>query len=316
MSYRNSTALVTLGLALLMPATAFAQITNTATVSAMYGSTSVNAEDSESVDVVEAAPNLTITKTVKATDLTNGQDDRWDVGDTITYQYVIKNEGNVTLKDVTPVDSGPTFGGEDPENTLGDFVVAGTSPVENTAELAPGESATFEAVYTLANLDVYHAADTKDLVGAAKNLVSNTATSEGVKPNDEQYEDLDASTVTLALDPKAEIGLVKTAVLNDEVDDDDKAQVGETITYTYTVTNTGNVPLEGISIADIHEDVALASGLVVSETLTTEGPLEDTTGATSTNDTANDGTWDLLQPEAVVTFTYVHTVTQDEVDDG
>ena len=316
MSYCNSTALVTLGLALLMPAAAFAQITNTATVSATYGSTSVEAEDFESVDVVEAAPNLTITKTVKATDLTNGQSNRWDAEDTITFQYVIKNEGNVTLKDVTPVDSGPTFGGEDPENTLGDFVVAGSSPVENTAELAPGESATFEAVYTLANLDVYHAADTKDLVGAAKNLVSNTATSEGVKPDDTEYEDMDESTVTLALDPKAEIGLVKTAVLNDEVNDDDKAQVGETITYTYTVTNTGNVPLEGISIADIHEDVALASGLVVSETLTTEGPLEDTIGATSTNDTANDGTWDPLQPEAVVTFTYVHTVTQAEVDGG
>ena len=311
--------LLTGSLVSVIPLSAAAQITNTATVTGFYGATQVTAEDNASVEVVDALPNLEIVKTVKKTDFTKGVDvdDRADAGDTITYQYVVTNKGNVTLSGVTPVDVGPTFNGQTAQNALGGFVVSGSDPVANTATLKPNESATFEAVYVLANLDVYHAADTKDLDGDAKKLVVNTATSKGQKPaSGGEYVDPDVSTVSLELAPKAEIKIVKTAVLNDEVTDNDIAEVDETITYTYTVTNTGNVPLTDISIADIHEDVSLASGDVTSEALLTEGPLSTTTGATSTDATANDGVWDILQPEAVITFTYEHTVTQDEVDNG
>lgn len=309
--------LLTGSLVSVIPLSVAAQITNTATVTGSYGATQVTAEDDAAVDVVTAMPDLEIVKSIKATDFSEGVADRADAGDTITYKYVVKNTGNVTLSGVTPVDVGPTFNGQTAQNALGGFVVSGSDPVANTATLKPNESATFEAVYVLANLDVYHAADTKDLVGDAKKLVVNTATSKGQKPaSGGEYVDPDVSTVSLELAPKAEIKIVKTAVLNDEETDNDVAEVDETITYTYTVTNTGNVPLTDISIADIHEDVSLASGDVTSEALLTEGPLSTTTGATSTDATANDGVWDILQPEAVITFTYEHTVTQDEVDNG
>ncbi len=311
--------LLTGSLVSVIPLSVAAQITNTATVTGSYGATQVTATDAASVNVVTASANLEILKTVKKTDFSKGLDDRADAGDTITYQYVVKNTSNVTLTGVTPVDVGPTFNGQTAQNSLGDFVVSGSDPVANTATLKPNETATFEAVYVLANLDVYHAADTKDLVGDAKKLVVNTATSKGQKPaSGGEYADPDVSTVSLELAPKAEIKIVKTAVLNDKETDNDVAEVGETITYTYTVTNTGNVPLTGISIADIHEGASLASGDVTSEELLPlgEGPLSTTTGATSTDATPNDGVWDILQPEAVITFTYVHTVTQDEVDNG
>ena len=322
MSYRNTTTLVTLGLAFMVPVPTVAQLTNIATVTASYGGQTYSASDDEAVDVVPAAPNLTITKTVKESSDDEGADDRWDAGDTITYQYVIKNDGNVTLTGVTPVDVGPTFNGQAATGSLGAFVLVGSDPVVNTVELAPDATATFEAVYTLGKLDVYHAADIHGLDDEAKKLVVNEATSKGIKPDESVHEDEDKSTVAFALSPTPEISLVKAAVLNDVGEDDDQAQVGETITYTYTVTNTGNVPLQGISIADIHEDAALASGLIVAETLTTEGPLaavgttKTSTDASKDETIAADGTWDLLQPEAVVTFTYVHTVTQAEVDGG
>lgn len=292
-------------------------ITNTATVIGSYGSTSVVASDDEAVPVVAAAPDLLIEKSIASTDYTKGElDSAADAGDTITYQYVITNKGNVTLSGVTPVDTGPIFGGETAQNSLGAFTVVGSDPVANTATLAPNASATFQAVYVLADLDVYHAADTKDLTGDAKKLVSNTATSAGVKPNEDAYSDTDTSTALLEIAPRPTISLIKTAVLNDEVTDNDVAEVGETITYTYTVTNTGNVPLTSISIADLHEGANLPAGKVVSEKLVTEGPLEATNGAVSTDDTENDGVWSTLQPEAIVTFTYEHTITQTEVDNG
>ena len=93
-----------------------------------------------------------------------------------------------------------------------------------------------------------------------------------------------------------------------------KADVGEVVTYTFTVTNTGNVPMTGISVADVHVGVTIPAGSVSGETLVSDGPLAPTTN--STDATANNGTWSVLQPGAVVKFTWTHTVTQAEFDAG
>ena len=94
------------------------------------------------------------------------------------------------------------------------------------------------------------------------------------------------------------------------------ADVGDVITYTYTVTNTGNVAISALAIADVHEGLALGSP-PNAETLTSDGPLASASPAVTSSDaTANNGAYDLIQPGATVTFTYVHTVTQAEVDAG
>jgi hypothetical protein len=82
------------------------------------------------------------------------------------------------------------------------------------------------------------------------------------------------------------------------------------------VTNTGNVALSNVYISDLHEGATLGADKVKGEALTSEGPLQAISGAESTDDTADDGIWTTLQPGATITFTYVHTVTQSEVDDG
>ena len=91
----------------------------------------------------------------------------------------------------------------------------------------------------------------------------------------------------------------------------DDAEVNETITYTYTVVNTGNVAITGIVINDTHELVLVPQALFAEGGLI-EGPL----GTPASTDGAVNGSWDVLQPGATVTFTYVHTVTQAEVDGG
>lgn len=295
-------------------------IFNEATVTGFYGTTSVDAKDDERVDVAAGAPDLSIVKTASAATIALGaKTDRADALDTITYTYVVKNEGNVTLTGVTPVDTGPTFGlpadRQAAVNSLSAFVVTATGAA--TATLKPDESATFTAVYTLADLDVYHAADTTALAADEKALVVNTATSSGVTPQDEVYADADESTAKVEIFSKPEIGLVKLATL-DDTNDNGFADLNEIITYTYTVTNLGNVPLTEITVADIHEEVGLASGEITSEVLVATSPalLAATTGAVSSDAEAVDGVWSLLQPEDSVVFTYLHTVTQAEVDGG
>jgi hypothetical protein len=89
--------------------------------------------------------------------------------------------------------------------------------------------------------------------------------------------------------------------------------VGDVITYTYTVTNTGNVAITGLTINDVHEGAAL-SGEPSGESLTSDGPLAP--GITSSDSVVDNAVWSIIQPGATVTFTYVHTVTQAEVDGG
>jgi large repetitive protein len=84
---------------------------------------------------------------------------------------------------------------------------------------------------------------------------------------------------------------------------------GQMVTYTYTVTNNGNVTITNITLNDVHN----ASGpapVPGSETLTTDvPPLGDSTDVTPSN-----GAWSALAPGDTITFTATYTVQQSDVD--
>jgi Domain of unknown function DUF11 len=93
--------------------------------------------------------------------------------------------------------------------------------------------------------------------------------------------------------------------------------LGQTIVYTYTVTNTGTLALNNVQVKDMHGTPAVqvpnGAGGITGETLTIPGP----SGAAASPDAiANDGVWTTLAPGATIKFTYTHTVTQAEIDHG
>jgi hypothetical protein len=93
--------------------------------------------------------------------------------------------------------------------------------------------------------------------------------------------------------------------------------LGQTITYTYKITNTGNVAMTNISVKDMHgtpaAQIPVGGTGIANETLAVPGPLG---AAASPDATANNGTWSTLAPGATVQFIYTHTVTQAEIDHG
>lgn len=284
----------------------WAAIDNTAVAVGTYSAAddTTSAPDTASVPVLTNR-DLSIVKTVFAAPTTAGGIDpvNTDAGDTIVYRYTITNDGSTTETNVLPIDVGPTFDGETAVNSLSAFseVTGAGAGTGDAATLAPGETVVFEASYTFASLDVINAAGVADGVSNVASATSDEVPTSPPSP---------PALATIPGVPNLEI--IKVAVLNDETTADGFAEAGETITYTYTVTNTGNVALTNVGIQDTHEGVLLTGvNLPVGETVTTEGPA-----GPSDIGVANDGVIDTLEAGAVATFTITLTVTQDEVDDG
>ena len=273
---------------LVMGQPVLADITNSAVAIGTFGGNSVSSTaETAAVPVIGLSPDLTVVNSI-----TTAPDGSSGAGDQIGYQYVVTNSGNQTLTNVTPVDAGPTFNGNAGTGSMGEFSVT----LGNAASLAPGASVAFTASYSLSALDIYRAAGVTD-------GVSNTATSASSEHTDE-----DSNVVVATIPATPSLVIVKAAVLNDEVVADGLAALGETISYTYTVTNSGNVALTNVGIQDTHEGVLLARA-PAGETIVSEGPVQG-----SAIGTADDGVIDQLEAGAVATFIYIHTVTQVEID--
>ncbi|MDF2579267.1 MAG: hypothetical protein K0S49_846, partial [Microbacterium sp.] len=159
--------------------------------------------DEDDVDVpVPQAPGILLEKTGALE------------GDVATYTFVVRNAGDVTLRDVSVTDALPGLSA----------VVYGAWP-EAEGVLAPGQSVTVTATYTLTQAD-------RDA-----GVVENTATATGTPPVGDPVTHDDEVELPVAQTPG--IALVKTGVLE-----------GDELTYTFTATNIGDVTLTDVAIAD------------------------------------------------------------------
>ncbi len=169
-------------------------------------------DDTDNDDKTETKVEKKSVDLSKAADKTTAK-----VGEVITYTVTVKNTGNVALENLEITDSLAGIKFTDTNNVTyadGKFTVK---------VLAVGATETIEYTYTV----------TEDDVGkTVKNAVVANV------PDD---KDDDNETETKVENPSVE--LTKTA-------DKTEAKVGDTITYTVTVENTGNVALENLEITD------------------------------------------------------------------
>ncbi|RMB56077.1 DUF11 domain-containing protein, partial [Dokdonia sinensis] len=186
------------------------------------------------------------------------------VGETITYTFTVFNTGNVTVSNIIITDP---------------LVEVTGGPI--TLEPGQGDSTTFSAVYPITQEDI------------DRGFVENQALAVGQDPDGNDVSDLsdqdnsleDDPTITDLPDANGAIALIKNGMFND-TSGDGLAQVGETITYSFTVTNVGDVTLSNITITD---------------------PLVEVTGGPIT-----------LAPEESdnTTFTAVYVLTQEDINTG
>ncbi|GAB48512.1 hypothetical protein MOPEL_073_01530 [Mobilicoccus pelagius NBRC 104925] len=220
------------------------RITNTATAS---GGEVTSPPASASVPAAPT-PAIALRKTASlSTD--RGTAGVLDAGDVITYSFVVTNTGPTPLTGVALSD--PTAG-------------ATTCP---KTELARGESMTCAApAHTVTAADV------------AAGAVTNTATVAATGPGGVK---VDATDTAVLGRPAPRIDLVKTATLTTDTGVRGAADTGDVITYGFTVTNPGNVPLTGVRVSDptLGAVTCPKTDLAVGESMRCAGPTRTVTKA-------------------------------------
>jgi hypothetical protein len=86
------------------------------------------------------------------------------------------------------------------------------------------------------------------------------------------------------------------------------ATANQVIAYTYTVTNTGTVVINNVSVTDVHNGYG-AQPVAWSEVL-----IADNGTAGDSTDSGINGVWNVLAPGDVIRFTANYTVVQEDID--
>lgn len=269
-----------------------ANLTNTAQAigTAPGGTTDGVTSNTSTVDipVTLKAPSYTVAKSVSSVTTSNGTTaTAVDAGDIITYTYIVANTGNVSLSAISLTDPGVSFnGGTAQALTSAPTLSSGDGNSNNKLDV--GETWNYTASYTLTQPDVDAAAGVTDGVSNTVAVSANDPQSVAVSPTPGGSTLTATTTITsvpaLTIAKSATVGgnavglPITTALV-----------AGDTISYSYLVTNTGNVSISGIS---------------VTETAFT---------GTSTAPTPSGGATSLV-PGASTTFTATYVVTQADID--
>ncbi|MFY1113169.1 MAG: SdrD B-like domain-containing protein, partial [Methanosarcinaceae archaeon] len=172
----------------------------------------VTVEDTDPSHYFGAAPAIDIEKATNGDDADTPTGPVLDVGDTVTWEYVVTNTGNVLLTDIVVTD-----------DRLGEICTI--------TELMPGENETCNATGTAE-------------VGQYANLGNATGYYENMPVSDEDPSHY-------YVEPVPAIDIEKSTNGDDaDTPTGPVLTVGDTVTWEYVVTNMGNVPLTNIVVTD------------------------------------------------------------------
>ncbi|WP_333696588.1 DUF7507 domain-containing protein, partial [Flavobacterium sp.] len=201
-------------------------------------------------ETVSTDPQPGITLTKEGTWIDSNNDGWVSIGDTILFEFTVTNTGNVTLTDINITDD--SMGQE--------LEISNVTP----SVLAPGQSGFATATYELTEDDIFAGVVYNIATVNASTLIGTPVVDDSEDPTpiseDSEFFNPDCPECTVVILPQEpSIALIKTATFNDE-NGDGYGQVGETITFNFTITNTGNVPLSNITITDPLPGLVLTGG--------------------------------------------------------
>ena len=288
---------------------AFATIDNTVTATGTGpGGVAVSGTATANVGVILADPKVSVLKTITFTTDTNSNG-KADPGDVLAYSFKVKNTGNVTLKDVKVTDANDGVGAAVavvvPAAVSFDAAPLGDSSNASTTKfdvLKPGDEATFTGSYTVVAGDIASAGGGTGLGANAGAAEPDGYLDDKATVTADYFNGVTTTSVTNSDKKSIQLNINPALLVTKTADKTVNVIAGDVITYTYTVKNNGNTPINGINLADTHNGVAGA--LVPSF-------VSFNVGATSTN---SGNTITLLQPGDTATYTATYTVTQTDID--
>jgi uncharacterized repeat protein (TIGR01451 family) len=199
-------------------------VANTATASGKppVGDKITRTSNASNTTVAAENPELTVTKTANPT-----SNARLDT--VINYDIEVTNSGNVTLTGVTVTDVLPGLTG---------FTVAwpGTA-----GTLAPGQVARATPSYRVTQVDV------------DAGHVDNTAAASGTSIRNTTASDQATATTQVVTPASPAISITDSGALNAGA----SGRAGDTVTWSYTITNTGDVTLHGITAAEAQTNATI-----------------------------------------------------------
>ena len=236
---------------------------------------------------VQASASFTSTKTTTSTPK---NEKGYALGETITYEIKVTNDGNLTLTDVEVTEklAGAVI------KASSDYTVSGS--VATIAELKPGQTVIVNVEYVVTEADI--------LAGSVKNV----ATVKGNGPDGKDPDPKEPGTEDPTDKPKATLNIAKDVVESEESPKNGKSYaLGEKITYKLTVSvgADNNVTVKNIRVTDT---------LLSAENVNAK--IVEIAGGYTLNATGEIELPDMAPGAADVVITYTYTVQESDLGSG
>ena len=240
------------------------------------------AEVTDNTDAASAS--FTSTKTTTSTPK---NEKGYALGETITYEIKVTNDGNLTLTDVEVTEklAGAVI------KASSDYTVSGS--VATIAELKPGQTVIVNVEYVVTEADI--------LAGSVKNV----ATVKGNGPDDKDPDPKDPGTDDPTDKPKATLDIAKSVVSTPK--NGTSYKLGEKITYKLTVKvgADNNVTVKDVRVTDT---------LLTAENVNAK--IVEIAGGYTLNATGEIELPDMAPGAADVVITYTYTVQESDLGSG
>ncbi len=200
-------------------------------------------------------------------------------GTIVSYSIQVSNTGNTLLAPVNV---------SDPLGT----VVCPVSGNATIASLAAGTNQTCTLSYTVPQ-------SVLDSNGGGDADIDNTATASATY-NATPVSANGSTTVGLVISPAMTIEKIANTA--------GPVNNGNSIGYTYRVTNTGNITISNVTVADVH------NGYGTDPTPSNEVIFNDVAPLGNSTDAVTNASWDVLAPGDSVQFTSSYAVVQADID--